>query len=199
MSSRKLRRKYRPSSMPVQGKGRIVRRDLSHRREIDHAKQWFCIRTNIGAERRAAFGLREAGFDVFRPVDDRWRVFKHRCSDVSVNWFARYMFLGSDDNPRFDIVRATDGVESILVAAGRPVAVRPEVLQKIADELAGYRKTAPAPFKQGQGVTIDRGPYTGIPALIKSLDEEAERAIVELEMFKQKHELELDFVELKAA
>jgi transcription antitermination factor NusG len=134
MSTRKLRRKYRPSSMPVQGKGRIVRRTLSHRREIDHGKQWYVVRAKAGRERRVTRELREAGFDIFWPTDDRWRIWKHRCSDVSVGWFPGYLFVGFAKSPRFDIIREADGVAGVLGVDGAPLAVRPEVLQQVAEE-----------------------------------------------------------------
>jgi transcription antitermination factor NusG len=199
MSTRKLRRKYRPSSMPVQGKNRIVRRALTHRREIDHGKQWFVVRTNIGGSRRAELGLRACGFDVYRPVEDRWRVYKRRCSDISLDWFGRYLFVGCGECPRFGSLRETDGVESILMIQGNPIAVRPEVLQRIADELSGYRKPAPTAFKRGQKVDIAAGQFVELRGIIEEADVERSKVKVSVEMFGKTHKLELDFVELKAA
>jgi transcription antitermination factor NusG len=197
MSSRKLRRKYRPSSMPVQGKGRIVRRTLSHRREIDHGKQWYCVRLAAGLERRAEVTLRAGGFDVFRPVEDRWKIYKWRCSDVSLGWFGRYLFVGFGGHPRFDVVREADGVAGVLGVAGTPIAVRPEVLQEIADQVAGFKKTHPEPFVAGQRVAVQRGPFAELTGLIEETGNGLARVMVE--MFGKKHPVELAFVDLKAA
>jgi transcription antitermination factor NusG len=201
MATRKVRRKYRPSSHShnVSGKSRIVRRALTHRREIDHGKQWFCVRTSIGCARRAELGLRAAGFDVFRPVDDRWRVHKHRCSDASLGWFGRYLFVGFERIARFATLRETDGVESVLGVAGTPLAVRPEVLQAVADQIAGYRKTPPAPFKEGQDVLVQAGPFAELRGIVEEADEQSGRASVAIEMFGKTHVQELDFLDLKAA
>jgi transcription termination/antitermination protein NusG len=201
MSTRKLRRKYRPSnpSNAISGKSRIVRRNLSRRREIDHGKTWYICRANIGCERRAALSLKAKAVDVFRPVEDRWRVFKYRCSDVSIGWFGRYLFAGMPQGRGAEVLHTCEGVESVLGVSGKPVAVRPEVLQRIADEIAGYRKTEPAPFKKGQKVTLPTGPFAELEGIIREADEDRGRAIVAVEMFGKRHELELDFFELKAA
>src|SRR4051794_9290221 len=82
---RKNRRKYKPSSIPVPNQARIVTRKLSHRRIIDVTKTWYVVKTAGGhSERRAEFGIRSAGFDVYRPHEDRWRIYRRRCSDVSI-------------------------------------------------------------------------------------------------------------------
>jgi transcription antitermination factor NusG len=200
MSTRKLRRKYRPSAQFISGKSRIVRRAVQHRREIDHGKQWYVIRTNIGCERRAELCLREIGFDVYRPVEDRWRLHRRRCSDVSLGWFGRYLFVGFGEGSRFDKLRETDGVESILGIAGKPTPVCPSVLQNVADQIAGYRKTPPALFKEGQGVLVSLGDgFADIPGIIAEADEQSGQASVTIEMFGKQHSVELDFVDLKAA
>jgi transcriptional antiterminator RfaH len=197
MSTRKLRRKYRPSSMPVQGKGRIVRRALSHRREIDHGKTWYCLRTLVGRERRAARELAQQGYDIFWPTMDRWRVYRHRCSDVSLGFLSGYMFFGFRGNPQFATVCETDGVASILGVAGTPVAVRPELLQQIADDVAGFKKTNDGPFTEGQTVVIQRGSFAELLGRVEETGNGLARVIVE--MFGKSHPVELELMDLKAA
>jgi transcription antitermination factor NusG len=197
MSTRKLRRKYRPSSMPVQGKGRIVRRALSHRREIDHGKRWYVVRAKAGRERRATRELRSLGFDIFWPINDTWRVWKHRCSDVSTGWLPGYLFVGFEESPRFDLIREADGVAGVLGVEGRPLAVRPEVLQDIADRVAGVQKTNPEPFKAGQTVSVARGPFAELRGRVEETGNGLARIVVE--MFGKKHPVDLLLDDLKAA
>jgi transcriptional antiterminator NusG len=197
---RKNRRKYKPSAMPVPGQARVVTRKISHRRIIDVSKTWYVVKTAGGhSERRAEFGLRSSGFDVYRPHEDRWRIYRRRCSDVSIGWFRGYVFVGFRDSPRFDLVRNTDGVSSILGVSGTPLSVPGELLQKVADELAGIKITRPKPFKAGQRVSVQRGPFAELMGIIRELDHDGERAVVRIDMLGKEHELELGYADLKVA
>jgi transcription antitermination factor NusG len=201
---RKNRRKYKPAAQVVPNQARIVTRKLSYRRIIDVSKTWYVVKTTGGhAERLVEFGLSNLGFDVYRPHEDRWRIFRWRCSDVSIGWFRGYIFAGVTGNPRFDIIRDTDGVSSILGVSGAPLSVPGELLQKVADELAGIKQTRPRPFKAGQTVFVSR---SGISELghvifgyIAKLDDESELATVRVDMFGKEHELELGYEDLKVA
>jgi transcription termination/antitermination protein NusG len=197
---RKNRRKYKPSAMLVPGQVRVITRKLSYRRIIDVSKTWYVVKTAGGAsERRAELGLRSSGFDTFRPHEDRWRIYRRRCSDVSVGWFRGYIFVGCGGVPRFDLVRCTDGVASILGVSGAPLSVPGELLQKVADELAGIKKNAPAPFSEGSRVSVRRGPFAELVGIVRELDHEGERAMVKIDMLGKEHELELGYADLKVA
>jgi transcription antitermination factor NusG len=201
---RKNRRKYKPSSTPVQSQARIVTRKLSYRRIIDVTKTWYVVKTAGGhSETRAEFGLCGEGFDVYRPHEDRWRIYRRRCSDVSIGWFRGYLFVGFRDSPRFDLVRNTDGVTSILGVSGAPLSVPGELLQKVADELAGIKITRPRPFKAGQRVFVSRSGLSELGHVIfghiAKLDDDGERATVKVDMFGKEHELELGYADLKVA
>jgi transcriptional antiterminator NusG len=197
---RKNRRKYKPSSMPVPSVARIVTRKLSHRRIIDVSKTWYVVKTAGGhSERRAEVGLRGSGFDVYRPHEDRWRIFRRRCSDVSTGWFRGYIFAGVSGTPRFDLIRDTDGVSSVLGVSGTPLSVPSELLQKVADELAGIKIMRPQPFRAGQRVAVQRGPFAELMGIVRELDHDGERAIVRIDMLGKEHELELEYADLKVA
>jgi transcription antitermination factor NusG len=197
---RKNRRKYKPSAMPVPGQVRVITRKLSHRRIIDVSKTWYVVKTAGGAsERRAEVWLRHAGFDTFRPHEDRWRIYRRRCSDVSIGWFRGYVFVGFGGVPRFDLVRGTDGVASILGVSGAPLSVPGELLQKVADELAGIKKAVPAPFSEGSRVSVRRGPFAELVGIVGELDHEGERAMVQIDMLGKEHKLELGYADLKVA
>jgi transcriptional antiterminator NusG len=197
---RKNRRKYKPSAMPVPGQVRVITRKLSHRRIIDVSKTWYVVKTAGGhSERKAELGLRSSGFDTYRPHEDRWRIFRRRCSDVSIGWFRGYIFVAFGGSPRFDLVRATDGVSGILGVSGAPLSVPGELLQKVADELAGIKKNASAPFSEGSRVSVRRGPFAELVGIVRELDHDGERAMVKIDMLGKEHELELDYADLKVA
>jgi transcriptional antiterminator NusG len=197
---RKNRRKYKPAAQVVPNQARIVTRKLNHRREIDVSKTWYVVKTSGGhSERRAEFGLRASGIDTYRPHEDRWRIFRRRCSDVSTGWFSGYLFVGFQGSPRFDIVRDTDGVSSVLGVAGAPLSVPGELLQRVADEMAGIKQTRPRPFSEGSRVSVRRGPFAELMGIVRELDHEGERAMVKIDMLGKEHHLELGYEDLKVA
>jgi transcription antitermination factor NusG len=104
---------------------------------------------------------------------------------------------GFAKSPRFDIIREADGVAGVLGVDGAPLAVRPEVLQQVADEIAGFKRTIAAPFVTGQRVSVQRGPFAELTGLIEETGNGLARVMVE--MFGKKHPVELDFVNLKVA
>jgi hypothetical protein len=107
--------------------------------------------------------------------------------------------LDSEVAPRFDLVRNTDGVSSILGVSGAPLSVPGELLQKVADELAGIKITRPRPFKAGQRVSVQRGPFAELMGIVRELDHDGERAMVRIDMLGKEHELELGYADLKVA
>src|SRR6478672_2794872 len=148
----KLRRKYRPSKQVVHTRAsRIIRRPITRRREIDHGKQWYIIRAIAGRERRAERGLIEQGYDVFWPIEDCWRIWRHRCSELRTGWLGGYMFVGFAAFEGFDKVRGQDGVAGIvgMGRSGPPLEVPGALVQAVADQVAGLKNNASAGFKRG--------------------------------------------------
>jgi transcription termination/antitermination protein NusG len=118
---------------------------------------------------------------------------------VSVGWFRGYLFAGVTGSPRFDLIRDTDGVSSVLGVSGTPLSVPGELLQKVADELAGIKVVKPKPWNENQKVAVKRGPFAELMGIIRGLDYEKDTATVRIEMLGRDHELELDFDDLKVA
>jgi transcription antitermination factor NusG len=92
---------------------------------------WYAVRTNIRCEERARMGLQGlAGVVAYLP---RESVLRGRGSDRKVvqrPFLPRHLFVGMDGN-RFEAVRTTDGVESIL-SAGRFAPPQPVRWREIA-------------------------------------------------------------------
>lgn len=195
---RKPRRKYKPAAQPVPGQARTVRRQLNHRRQIDAGKAWFVVRAQ-GGGRKAAASLQAEGFDVFHPADDCWRVYRWRCSDVSAGLFRGYLFVGFEGSPRFDKVRDSDGVHSILEVSGTPISLAGEILQEVADRHLGPKITHQRALSAEQTVSVARGAFAELVGQIIELDHMAERALVRIRMMGRDHEVELGFNDLKVA
>jgi transcription antitermination factor NusG len=90
-------------------------------------------------------------------------------------------------------------ISSILGVSGAPLSVPGELLQKVADELAGIKTTRPRPFSAGQKVSVRRGPFAELMGIVRELDHEGERAMVKIDMLGKEHHLELGYEDLKVA
>jgi transcription antitermination factor NusG len=69
----------------------------------------------------------------------------------------------------------------------------------VADELAGIKITRPRPFRAGQRVSVQRGPFAELMGIVRELDHDGERAMVRIDMLGKEHVLELGYADLKVA
>lgn len=90
------------------------------------ARKWYVVRTNIRCEDRAAGGLSAAGYDVFLPKM-RIEVVHQRTKKFIVKeriLFNRYLFAALPEiDADWYTLRATDGVECVLMQNGKYQAV----------------------------------------------------------------------------
>ncbi len=199
------RRRHRASAQVIPNRTAMARhytrRHIQPQPEIDHDLAWFVVRANIGAERRAVQNLAAEGFEIYWPIDDRWRIYRHRCSAVPAGWLGPYLFVGVRPPPRLDAIRAADGVASILGVghAGPPLEVTGSLVQSVRDQVAGIEITAPAPFVTGQKVSLSAGPYAELAAIVQQSDSAAGTATVSLEMLGREHLIQVDFADLAVA
>lgn len=130
--------------------------------------EWYVVRTNPRCERRAADGLRAAGYEVHLPMGSRLIRRRHMQSRqrVSSPLLAGYCFVRVDAARQgFYTVRATDGVCSIL---GDYRPLRPGIVEEfqrleaagVFDELDHVAN--PRPFARGDRVEIVEGPMKGM-------------------------------------
>ena len=57
----------------------------------------------------------------------------------------------------------------------------------------------PPPFRDGQRVAVQRGPFAELVGVIRELDADQRRALVSVPMLCKDHDLELGFVDMRAA
>ena len=147
----------------------------------------YVVRTNIKSEDKAERNLRAAGFSTYAPWQrfEKWNRRKNTHIVRELRLCPRYLFLDVGDIHRdrtpWGIIRACEGVESVLGVNGLPVALSPleeralaaiqdAEKQHVFDETrAGklYRgeikknqkETTRMRYPVGSGVTINDGPF----------------------------------------
>lgn len=199
---RKTRRgRYDPSAMTHRVPGGFRRIPTPHK-AIDPSLAWFVVRAAIGKEKRAAWGLEHAGFDMFFPVCIEERIRRGKRIEVTKGLLSRYLFVGLDRRTlRFDLVREVDGVEAILAVSGAPAAVRTAILQALADRVTGEEAEGMMPdlpiIQAGAQVRVIEGPFAMFNAVVEEVA--LGRAKVIVDLLGRKTPVELEVGQLEAA
>lgn len=148
---------------------------------------WYVIRTNIKSEGKAERNLQNAGFSTYAPWQrfEKWNRRKNVQIVRELRLTPRYLFLDVGDIRRdrtaWGIIRACDGVESVLGVNGLPVslspleeralaAIREAESQHVFDETREgklfrgeikktHKETTRLRYPIGSGVTINTGPF----------------------------------------
>lgn len=83
---------------------------------------WYVVRTNIKCEEKAERNLRRAGFKTYSPLARLERFNKRRkvWVETELRLMPRYLFVETEGVVPWYVLRACEGVESVLGAEGRP-------------------------------------------------------------------------------
>lgn len=126
---------------------------------------WYAYRTAIKCEWRAKLGIDALGFETFMPMETRAIVRRRRKVTIESPLFARYGFFHMDINKdEWGEIQLVDGVEAVLTNNQIPVRVPTyEIDQlKLAAKFGLFDRTKkPDPFKPGDEVRIEEGPFSG--------------------------------------
>lgn len=148
---------------------------------------WYVLRANIKCEDKAERNLRAAGFSTYAPWQrfEKWNRRKNTHIVREVRLCQRYLFLDVGDIHRdrtpWGIIRACEGVESVLGVNGLPTplsALEVRALEAIQAAEQGHvfdetregklfrgeikktqKETTRMRFPIGSGVTISSGPF----------------------------------------
>ncbi len=90
------------------------------------------------------------------------------------------------------LVTNTRGVTGFVGPQGRPIPMKEDEIKKM--RLEDFVQDAD--FKAGDRVSIDNGPLEGFLGYITSVNEEQQRAKVEIVMFGRKQEVEVEYVQM---
>jgi transcription antitermination factor NusG len=134
---------------------------------------WHVVYTEQRAEREVAFGLWDAGFDVYLPMERAIRNVRGRRTEVSSPLLPRYLFVSFDALAgSWGCLNDIDGVSGILQNNGMPSRLPMawvEALQR-SESCGIFDRTRidPNGFEAGDEIRVIEGPFAGHHAIIQA-------------------------------
>ncbi len=95
-------------------------------------------------------------------------------------------------NQLWYLITNTRGVTGFCGPQGRPIPMKEDEIRKMRLE----EFVVDADFKAGDRVSIDSGPLEGFIGTIASVNDEAQRAKVEIVMFGRNQEVEVEYIQM---
>jgi transcription antitermination factor NusG len=162
---------------------------------------WYAYRTAIKGEWRAKYGIEALGFETFMPMERRAIIRRRRKVLIESPLFARYGFVHFDiHKDEWGEIHTIDGIESLLTNNQIPVRVPTyEIDQlKLAAKFGLFDRTKkPDPFKPGDEIKIEEGPFSGfIGKVIRART--GDRVDILLNFFGSMREIELPLLQIRA-
>lgn len=96
-------------------------------------------------------------------------------------------------NQLWYLITNTRGVTGFCGPQGRPIPMREEEIRKM--RLEDY--VTDADFRVGDRVSIESGPLEGFLGVIKEINDDQQRAKVEIVMFGREQEVEVDYIQMQ--
>ncbi|MDG5767160.1 UpxY family transcription antiterminator [Balneolales bacterium ANBcel1] len=124
--------------------------------------KWYALYTRPKFEKKVEDRLREAGFDVWLPMQSVVRQWSDRKKKVEVPLFSSYVFVRTSQNNLYHAVQI-DGVARTVGFNGAPAAIRDEQIEMIRKILAGPDafEVEETDFFKGDPVEVVDGPLKG--------------------------------------
>ncbi len=135
--------------------------------------KWCAVQTHVRSEDKAAFHLKNQGYEVFLPKYLKRRKHARRIDWVSSPLFPRYLFIFI--NPSLSpwwSIRSTVGVGSLICFGDTPAVVPENIITDIKarqDEKGMVRLHNSCTFKSGDKVKIVDGPLNDFKGLFDCL------------------------------
>jgi transcription antitermination factor NusG len=143
-------------------------------------KYWTAFYTKPRNEKSVAERLTRQGYDIYAPLRTTIKQWSDRKKKVQEPLFPSYIFAYVDETLRLEILQDSSIVSSVLWLKN-PVKIRDEEIEAIQLFLEEHpgAKAHSAPFKKGQDVQIEEGPFSGKKGVVKEVRNN--RIIVRLE------------------
>lgn len=165
-------------------------------------KHWYLVHTKPRQEKVAEYNLERQGYEVYLPLTQQPKRRNGHWTSVIEPLFPRYLFvrlqLGLED---FYPIRSTIGVRNLVRFAEEPAIVPDEIivtLRHAADRATTLHRPHSKPFKQGDNVLIEEGPFAGLEGIFW-VEKSQERVVILLEILGQRRHLTIKADSLKLA
>jgi transcription elongation factor/antiterminator RfaH len=159
--------------------------EQSHSRR-SRARDWAVVNTQPHREPVARDHLRRQGFEVYCPLMRRRRTHARRVENVLRPLFPGYLFVHvEEERTRWRPILSTVGVRALVRFGDRLALLDKALMQSLrAREVDGVIARPAMPYRVGQRVRLDGGPFDGVVATILSLDEK-DRLVVLMELLQR--------------
>ncbi len=164
--------------------------------------QWYAVHTQVHAESKANWHLRNQGFATYLPCYLKRVRHARQARERARPLFPRYLFLAMDiAAARWRAIRSTIGVVELVSHGDRPAPVPQTVIDEIRarEDARGLVVLPPAPaFGPGERVQINHGALTGQTGIFECVSD-ADRVVVLLELLGRQVRIRLPVDAVAAA
>jgi transcriptional antiterminator RfaH len=148
--------------------------------------RWVAINTHPHRERVAVENLARQQFKVYCPTELRRVRHARRVHDVTRPIFPGYVFAQvAPDLSLWRSILSTYGVRAVISYGDRPAFVEPGFIEGLrAREIDGVITKPVTPYKVGQEIRLNGGPFDGLVATIVEMNER-DRLVLLMSLLRQ--------------
>jgi len=156
-----------------------------------HDLNWFAIQAKPHQERLAAAHVARLDVEVFLPKVRQEQAVCGSPRLLSKALFCGYFFARFFPLLSYDAVRYASGVLRVVGTNHAPTPIPPEVIGSLQQRVQpdGYVRLEPAPFREGDRVSIVQGPLAGWMGRVEREWDDRKRVAILLETLQQTHVL----------
>ena len=132
-------------------------------------KAWFVVRIKTGAEERAAWHLKNQGFEAYLPKYSKVIRHARKTQTVVRSMFPGYLFVCMDiEQQRWRSINGTMGVITLVQFGETPCAISGSVVDAIRlSEVDGIVNLAPVGLRKGDRVRVRDGAFVDREAILE--------------------------------
>lgn len=146
-------------------------------------RRWYAVYTQPRSEQKAATHLRNQGFEIYLPVENRRRSHARRIEIVRAPFFPRYLFVAVDvETARWRAINSTVGAVGMVQTGDRPAAVPEEVIAALRarEDANGAIDLRRPDFPAGTPLRVTNGPLADVVGLFELGDDDRVTLLLEL-------------------
>ncbi len=169
-------------------------------------KQWYVVNTYSGHEKKVqekllmrteSMGMQDYIFRVIVPEQEETEVKDGVTKTKVKKLFPGYILVEMImTDEAWYIVRNTPGVTGFIGSSGKgakPTPLQPQEVDKILHVMGISRIDIDKELDKGTKVNIIGGPFTGMFGVIEEIDMENQKIVLNVDLFGQETQVEVDF------